>query len=160
MTKRRRSKKTGRFIRSRRRTSTKRKSRRRGGRRTESWKGKRVRVRRNRKGQFITWHKVRRYTRGKTARQKWGTTVRTRAWTSRGKRVGGNHVSAYSTADGESKRVQMSGSGQSLYRAMQLVSQHPPKKQFLTVSPEALLNDPTEYLDLRKHWDARPKIES
>jgi hypothetical protein len=122
-----------------------------------------VRVRRNRKGQFVTWHKVRPYTRGKTAKQKWGTTARTGAWKAhagRGKISGGNHVAAYSTVHGKSKRIQMAGNPQQLYRAMQLVVKHPPKKQFLTISPEALLNDPEEYLELREYWDARPKIES
>lgn len=162
MTKRRRSKKTGRFIRSRHhRTSTKRRTR--GRRRTETWKGKRVRVTRNKRGRFVTWRKVRRYTRGKTAKQKWGTTARERKWkarTGRGKRIGGSHIAVYGSAHGKNKRIQMGGSPQQLYRAMQLAVKHPPKKQFLTISPEALLNDPEKYFELREYWDARPNIES
>lgn len=68
-------------------------------------------------------------------------------------------IACYGSEHGKSKRIQMSGSGRQLYQAMQIVSKHPPKKQFLTVSPEALLEDPEEYLE-RGHWDARPKVES
>jgi hypothetical protein len=56
------------------------------------------------------------------------------------------------------KRVQIVGSGQQLKQAMQYVIKHPPKKRFLTISAEALLNDPEEYLEGR--WSDRPNVES
>lgn len=68
-------------------------------------------------------------------------------------------VTCYGTQQGRAKRIQMAGSGRQLYEAMRLVSKHPPKKQFLTLSAEALLDDPQEFLE-RGQWDARPKIES
>lgn len=68
-------------------------------------------------------------------------------------------IACYGSEHGKSKRIQMSGTGRQLYEAMQIVSKHPPKKQFLTISSEALLESPEEYLE-RGHWDARPEIES
>lgn len=68
MTKRSRSRKTGKFIRSRHRN--------------EKWNryGK-VKVRRNTKGRFVSWHKTRHYNRGKTAKENWGTATRRAKWT-------------------------------------------------------------------------------
>lgn len=71
----------------------------------------------------------------------------------------GKQIACYGSKDGRAKRIQMSGTGRQLYEAMQIVSKHPPKKQFLTISSEALLESPEEYLE-RGYWDARPKIES
>jgi hypothetical protein len=68
-------------------------------------------------------------------------------------------VSAYSTFHGESRRIQTVGNGQQLMRVMMIASRHPPKKQFLTISAEALLDDPWRYLE-RGHWDVRPEITS
>jgi hypothetical protein len=158
----RRSKKTGRFIRSRRkssghRTSTRRRTR--GGRRTESWsKRGRVRVRRNRRGQFVTWHKVRRYTRGKTAKRRWGTQARKTKWTTRVGKIrvgGGKGVAVY----GGKKRIQMRGSGRDLYNAMKLVVKHPPKEQFLDITAEEVLHHPERFLE-KGYWAGRPEIES
>jgi hypothetical protein len=160
----RRSKKTGRFIRSRRRsskhiTSTRRKTR--GGRRIEKWKGKRgrVRVRRNRKGQFVTWRKLRRYTRGKTAKRKWGTTARTRKWAARaGKRriLGGRGAAVW----GGNKRIEIRGTGRNSYNAVKLAYRHPPKEQFLDITAEEVLHHPERFLDYRSSWQGRPEIES
>jgi hypothetical protein len=71
----------------------------------------------------------------------------------------GKQIACYGSEHGVSKRIQMSGTGRQLYEAMQIVSKHPPKKQFLTISTEALLESPEEYLE-RGHWDARPKVQS
>ncbi|MGD0496698.1 MAG: hypothetical protein ABSB28_11800 [Candidatus Bathyarchaeia archaeon] len=68
-------------------------------------------------------------------------------------------IACYGSEHGKSKRIQMFGSGRQLYEAMQIVSKHPPKKQFLTISSEALLESPEEFLE-RGHWDARPRVES
>lgn len=134
---------------------TKKKTWRRSLSRTEKWKIGQVSVTRNRRGRFVTWHKIRQYRRGVTAQGKWKAGV-----TRRGAiRFGGKNVASYGTVHGKSKRVQMYGSGKQLYQAMQLVSKHPPKKQFLTVSAEALLNDPEEYLK-KGRWDARPEVKS
>lgn len=68
-------------------------------------------------------------------------------------------LAVYGTRHGESKRIQMVGSGSQLYRAMILVSRHPPRKQFLTISAEALLDDPHRYLE-GGNWDAHPETSS
>lgn len=138
---------------------TKKKFWRKSLHRTETWKGKRVKVTRNRRGRFVTWHRIRKYRRGATARRRWKAEIARARWKTRAVRFGGRGIAAYGTVHGKSKRVQMKGSGKQLYRAMVLVSKHPPKKQFLTLSAEALLDDPDEFLE-RGHWDARPKIES
>lgn len=71
----------------------------------------------------------------------------------------GKQLACYGTQHGRSKRIQMTGSGFQLYQAMLRVSKHPPKKQFLTVSAEALLDDPSKYLE-RGEWDVHPKVTS
>jgi hypothetical protein len=146
----RRSKKTGRYIRAR-------KSHRRGGRRTETWRRRgKVRVRRNRKGQFITWRKVRRYTIGKTARRKWKATAK-RAEARRVRvSFGGKGVAVY----GGKKRIQMHGSGIDLYRAMRYAVKHPPKEQFLDITAEEVIHHPEKVLDFSEGWHGRPTIDS
>jgi hypothetical protein len=124
--------------------------------RTEKWKGKRgrVKVTRNTKGQFVTWHRVRRYTRGTTARQKWETTARKMKWTI-GTATGGKGVAVY----GGNKRIQMRGSGTELYKAMKIVVKHPPKEQFLDITAEEVLHHPERFLE-KGYWQGRPEIES
>lgn len=92
-----------------------------------------------------------RFTSGKYRKQKpsWTTTMPQAA----------KQIAAYGTHHGKNKRVQMKGTGRQLFEAMQLVARHPPKKQFLTVSTEDLLDDPEEYLESGM-WDDRPKIYS
>jgi hypothetical protein len=136
---------------------TKKRTWRKSLHRTETWKGKRVKVTRNNKGRFVTWHKIRPYRRGVTAKGKWKVGAARRGFGAI--KFGGKNVAAYGTVHGESKRVQMHGSGTQLYRAMLIISKHPPKKRFLTLSAEALLDDPDRYLK-RGHWDARPEITS
>jgi len=119
--------------------------------RTETWKGKRVKVTRSNRGRFVSWHKIRRYRRGVTAKRAWRTGV-----SRRGARFGGGKGVAVWSG---SKRIQMHGSGQQLYRAMQLAVKHPPKEKFLTISAEALLDDPYNYLE-RREWHDRPSIKS
>jgi len=91
------------------------------------WKGQRVKVARSPKGRFVSWHKIRQYRRGVTAQGKWKTGVTRARWNIQ---FGGKGVAAYGTVHGKAKRVQMVGSGQQLYRAMQLVAKHPPKNSF------------------------------
>jgi hypothetical protein len=68
-------------------------------------------------------------------------------------------IAAYGTQLGKQKRVQMKGNGRELYRAMKLVAKHPPKKQFLTIDAEDLLESPEDYLE-RGRWDAHPAVKS
>ena len=69
-------------------------------------------------------------------------------------------IAVYNTVQGQPRRVQVAGTGKELYRAMQYVSQYPPKKQFLTISAVELLKNPWRYLDRKKRWDRHPDIKS
>jgi len=71
----------------------------------------------------------------------------------------GKQIAVYGTVNGESHRIQMYGSGKQLYKAMMLVSQHPPRKQFLTTSAENINENPDKYLDMEEKWD-RKEVES
>lgn len=79
----------------------------------------------------------------------------------RGAKIGffQKQVAAYSTFHGQSRRIQTVGNGQQLMKVMMIASRHPPKKQFLTVSAGAFLEDPWKYVE-RGRWDARPEITS
>jgi hypothetical protein len=72
----------------------------------------------------------------------------------------GKAVAVYGSVDGESKRVQMKGSGRNLYKAMMQVSKHPPKKKFLTASAEDIARNPYRYLDMDEEWDIHPEVTS
>jgi hypothetical protein len=37
---------------------------------------------------------------------------------------------------------------------------HPPRKQFLTIDAEKLLDDPYRYIDVKVQWIDRPEVES
>lgn len=69
-------------------------------------------------------------------------------------------VAVYGLVYGESKRVQMYGSGRDLYKAMVLVSRHPPRKKFLTADASRIALSPSEYLDLDEEWDRHPEVSS
>jgi len=69
-------------------------------------------------------------------------------------------IAGYGTVHRKPRRYQVSGTGKQLYRAMQLISQYPPKRKFLTISAKELLKDPARYLDLKERWDRHPNVES
>ena len=69
-------------------------------------------------------------------------------------------VAVYGTVDGETRRVEMSGTGRSLYNAMLYVGKHPPKKRFLQVLADKIILFPRRYLDFDEKWDDRPKVIS
>lgn len=57
-------------------------------------------------------------------------------WRRRAERVGvapAKWVAVYGTVDGESRRVELAGSGRQLHRAMLDLAKHPPKKGLLNV---------------------------
>jgi hypothetical protein len=68
----------------------------------------------------------------------------------------GKKVSVYGKVNGESRRIQMYGSGRDLYRAMMEASKYPPKKKFLTCSAD----DMSGLLDYWESWDQHPNVES
>lgn len=69
-------------------------------------------------------------------------------------------IAVYGTVHGKPRRVQIAGTGKQLYRAMQYVSEYPPKQRFLTISTKELLKDPWRYLDQKKRWDSHPDVKS
>jgi hypothetical protein len=74
------------------------------------------------------------------------------------KRMGffGKQIAVYGTVHGESRRIQMIGSGKDLYNAMMDIARYPPKKRFLTVEA----GNVRYYLDYWESWDEHPEISS
>jgi hypothetical protein len=71
----------------------------------------------------------------------------------------GKKIAVYGTVHGESKRIQMYGSGRNLYSAMKFAGKYPPKKRFLTASASDIVSNPEDYLDMDEEWD-RKEVES
>lgn len=71
------------------------------------------------------------------------------------------YVAVYGTAyvDGrrETRRYELAGSGRSLYEAVKIAVRHPPKKRYLSVWAEDLVNYPHAFID-RGYWIG--KVES
>jgi hypothetical protein len=72
----------------------------------------------------------------------------------------GYQIAGYGTVHGQSRRIQVRGSGKQLYKVMLLASQHPPKTRFLTINARSLLRDPWKYLSRGEFWDSRPRVDS
>jgi hypothetical protein len=70
-------------------------------------------------------------------------------------------VAMYGTVHGRGRRIQVSGSGKQLFRLMVelMNSRRAPKKQFLTIDADSLLNNLDYYLSFEK-WDAKPSVRS
>ncbi len=75
-------------------------------------------------------------------------------------RLNGKPIAVYGTVQGKSRRVEMSGTGRSLYNAMLYVGKHPPKKRFLRILADKIILFPRRYLDFDEKWDDRPKVIS
>jgi len=75
-------------------------------------------------------------------------------------RIPRKQVAVYGSVNGQSRRVQLYGDGQSLYRAMILVMKRPPRQRFLTIGAGAIVANPPRYLERWRRWDERPKAES
>jgi hypothetical protein len=65
-------------------------------------------------------------------------------------------IAVYGTVDGESRRVELAGSGRQLYKAMLDLAKHPPKKRFVKCSATEVPN----YLDYEDEWDEHPAVRS
>lgn len=68
----------------------------------------------------------------------------------------GKRIALYGTVGGESRRLEMYGTGRQLYRAMQDAVIHPPKKRFV----ECHAKEARRYLDYWMEWDYRPEVIS
>jgi hypothetical protein len=69
-------------------------------------------------------------------------------------------VAVYGTVGSESRRIEMSGTGRSLYNAMLYVGKHPPKKRFLRILADKMILFPRRYLDFDEEWDEHPEVIS
>ena len=69
-------------------------------------------------------------------------------------------IAVYGTVQGKSRRVEMSGTGRSLYNAMLYVGKHPPKKRFLRILADKIILFPRTYLNFDEKWDDHPKVIS
>jgi hypothetical protein len=73
---------------------------------------------------------------------------------------GGHQIAGYGTVHGQSRRIQVYGSGKQLYKVMLYASQHPPRTRFLTIDAGTLLSNPWRYLSREEVWDAKPRVDS
>jgi hypothetical protein len=80
--------------------------------------------------------------------------------TKRGQFHFGRQIAGYGSVHGQSRRIQVYGSGKQLYSVMLLASQHPPRTRFLTIYAGTLLSNPWKYLSREEFWDDRPRVES
>jgi len=69
-------------------------------------------------------------------------------------------IAVYGTVDGESRRIEMHGTGKGLYQAMLLVGKRPPKKRFVQTSANKVILFPREILDFNEEWDEHPEVVS
>lgn len=65
-------------------------------------------------------------------------------------------VALYGAVEGESRRLEIYGSGKQLYRAMQDAVEHPPKKRWVTCHAKEV----GKFLDWFRSWDYRPEVLS
>lgn len=68
----------------------------------------------------------------------------------------GKWIAVYGTVDGESRRLEMGGSGRALYNAMLRVAKHPPKKRFA----RCYASEVPYILDYDMEWDEHPAVVS
>jgi len=78
----------------------------------------------------------------------------------RGHEVGRKHIAIYGRVDGQSRRIEVSGTGYQLMDFIQDAVHHPPKKRFARGNVGTIHGLGELKLDRRKTWDARPTIES
>ena len=87
------------------------------------------------------------------------TAIARRKWRRKAGRVKpevGKWIAVYGTVNGVSRRIELAGSGISLYRAMEYVATYPPKKRFV----RCCASEAPYFLDYDEVWDAHPIVES
>lgn len=70
------------------------------------------------------------------------------------------HVAIYGRVKGESRRIEVSGTGYQLMDFLRSAVKHPPKQRFVRGDVSTIHGRSRIKLDWRKEWDARPKIAS
>jgi hypothetical protein len=139
-----------------------RKTWRRNVYRTETWRGKRVKVARSPRGRFVSWHKIRPYRYRKDGRIRTVARYEQRALirvvASSGKRVA-VYGKAWTRRGIESRRWEIyARSGKQLYGAVRFAVTQPPRKRFTVISAEDMEDIGPE--DVEGEWLDRPEIES
>lgn len=141
-----------------------RKTWRRNVYRTETWRDKRVKVARNPRGRFVSWHKIRPYRYRKDNRKltvaisRREQRVPIRVVASSGKRVA-VYGKAWTRRGIESRRWEIHArSGKQLYDAVRFAVTQPPRKRFTVISAEDMEDIGPE--DVEGEWLDRPEIES
>jgi hypothetical protein len=135
---------------------SKRRNRKRSVSRTEAWKVGRVRVTRNRKGRFVSWHKIRSYRHRRAARR----------WAAERMRVAAEkRIAVYgATVNWRGRRmrnrIEIYGRGQDLMHAILLFHHgYVPKRPYSIISADDLNDEPYEYIE-GGHWVEGPEVES
>jgi len=78
----------------------------------------------------------------------------------RGHEVGRKHIAIYGRVDGQSRRIEVSGTGHQLMDFLRDAVKHPPKERFVRGDVSTIHGRSKIKLDRRKEWDAKPKIAS
>lgn len=118
--------------------------------RTETWKGKRVRVTRNARGRFVTWHKIRHYTKEAKGKRKTAATHAVARARIIRRPLFGKCVAVYGTTvntRGERKnnRIELYGSGKAKYRAVRRLHQGwIPREPYTVMDAEDLSEEDIE----------------
>lgn len=68
----------------------------------------------------------------------------------------GKWIAVYGTVGGESRRIELAGSGRDLYNAMTYVARYPPKHRFV----QCYASEAPMYLDFDEEWDEHPAVIS
>jgi hypothetical protein len=127
--------------------------------RTEIWKGRRAKVDRSPLGRFVSWHWIRPYTRGKTARATWKRReqVREFAFLQGQKRIAIYGTTRNSNGAIRRNRIEIVGSGKDLYEAVAMLHEgYIPRRPFTVKRAEDIDMDDLD----RGYWIEGPEVES
>jgi len=70
------------------------------------------------------------------------------------------HIAIYGKVKGESRRIEVSGTGRQLMDFLHDAVKHPPKQRFVRGDVSTIHGRSRIKLDRRKEWDAKPRITS
>jgi len=127
--------------------------------RTETWKGRRVKVTRSPTGRFVSWHCIRPYHRGKTAKATWTRREQARqlAFLQGQKRIAIYGTTRNSKGIVRRNRIEIVGSGRELYDIVKMMFRgHVPRRPYEIKRAEDI--DPDDFE--RGYWIEGPEIES
>jgi hypothetical protein len=126
--------------------------------RTETWKGRRVKVARNPNGRFVSWHRIRPYRHRQAARH-WAASYERRQFALL---QGQKRVAVYGTTRNargivRRNRIEIAGSGNDLYNAVEMMFEgYIPRRPYTIKRAEDIDPDDFEW----GYWIEGPEVES